>query len=93
MEEITIGTAPGIDEHPGLALVGSAGILPGFKERDELATPESTTSWPLSRDLVADGAELHDHCRSRLPGLAALSGRLGSLRSLRRTAGRPPRRL
>lgn len=71
MEEATLGTAPGIDEHPSLALVDSAGILPGDKQFDELATPTATTSWLLSRNLVADGAVLHDHCRNRLAELRA----------------------
>lgn len=62
-------SAPGLAEHPSLALVDSARSLPGGKAFDELATPESTTAWLMSRDLVADGARLYDHCRDRLSGL------------------------
>lgn len=69
MEEMTHDSAPGVAEHPSLALVDSAGSLPGGKTFDELATPESTTAWLLSRDLVADGAQLYDYCRDRLSGL------------------------
>src|SRR5690625_5215089 len=69
MEEMTCVSAPGVAEHPSLVLVGSAGRLPGGKGFDELATPESSTAWLLSRDLVADGARLYDHCRDRLSGL------------------------
>jgi predicted RNA-binding Zn ribbon-like protein len=63
---------PGIDEHPSLALVDSAGLLPGGKEFDELATPASTMSWLRSRDLIAGDAELYDYCRNRLAGLRSV---------------------
>ena len=66
MEEMAHGPVPGVAEHPSLALVGSAGLLPGGKGFDELATSESATAWLTSRDLVAEGAELYDHCRNRL---------------------------
>jgi predicted RNA-binding Zn ribbon-like protein len=69
MEEITIGTIPGVPEHPSLALVDSAGILPGDRTYDELATPESTGSWLRAHDLVAEDAVLYEHCRDRLTGL------------------------
>lgn len=69
MEDMTYSPAPGVAEHPSLALVDSAGALPGGKEFDELATPESMIAWLMSHDLVAEGAKLYDHCRGRLAEL------------------------
>ena len=76
MVEMTHDSAPGVAEHPSLALVDSAGALPGGKAFDELATPESTTAWLMARDLVADGTQLYDHCRDRLSGLRDAVGDL-----------------
>lgn len=69
MEEWVHDFVPGVAEHPSLALVNSARALPGGKELDKLATPDSTTAWLVTHDLVADGAQLHDRCRDRLASL------------------------
>lgn len=69
MAETIHSPAPGVDEHPSLALVDSAGKLPGGKQLDELATPESATAWVVALDLAAPEALLYEHCRGRLVGL------------------------
>ena len=61
--------APGVDDHPSLRLVDSAGELPGGKRFDELATPESATAWVIAHDLAAPQALLYEYCRGRLVGL------------------------
>ncbi|EFL41280.1 conserved hypothetical protein [Streptomyces griseoflavus Tu4000] len=69
MAETTHTPAPGVAEHPSLALVDSAGELPGGRRFDDLATPDSTTAWLVARDLVAPGVQLYEHCQGRLTGL------------------------
>lgn len=69
MVETIHSPVPGVAEHPSLALVDSSGVLPGGKRFDELATPESTTTWLVAHDLVAPQALLYEHCRGRLAGL------------------------
>lgn len=57
---------PGAAHHASLALVNSVG------ERgrgDDLATPESLRDWLLARDLIDEGAVLHEYCRGRMVGL------------------------
>lgn len=69
MTETIHSPAPGVDEHPSLALINSAGELPGGNRFDELATPESATAWVVAHDLVAPQALLYEHCRGRLAEL------------------------
>lgn len=58
--------APGVEEHPCLALVNSVSNLPRGKRRDELANPEAVRAWLLARGLIDPDAELHEYCRKRV---------------------------
>lgn len=63
--------APGAQEHPCLALINSAGLQPGGKTYDELATPEAAVAWLKAHGLIAPDAVLYEHCRGRLAALRA----------------------
>lgn len=69
MPEADLPPAPGADEHICLALVNSVRQLPGGHYADELASPEETSGWLISRRLVADGTTVNSSCRNLLISL------------------------
>lgn len=71
MSEPVLVAAPGAPEHPALALVNSAGNVPGGKDYDEMNTPQAATAWLRARDLVGQEAVLYEHCHGRLAALRA----------------------
>ncbi|WP_426997815.1 CGNR zinc finger domain-containing protein [Pseudarthrobacter sp. N5] len=72
MSDPLLAAVPGAEEHPWLALVNSAGELPGGKRYDELGSPEVAAAWLMARDLIAPESVLHEHCQGRLAGLRDL---------------------
>lgn len=68
MSETSFPPSPGTLEHVSIDLANSV-IRTGGNERDALDTPAATTSWLITRGLVADGSALQSYCQYRLVGL------------------------
>lgn len=71
MSDTLPAAVPGAAEHPCLALVNSAGELPGGRRYDELGSPAAAAAWLMYHDLIAPESVLYEHCRGRLAALRA----------------------
>lgn len=61
--------APGVSEHPCLALANSIVTLPGGQRVDELNSPENATAWLVTHDLAPVGTGLLSYCQLQLTDL------------------------
>lgn len=66
MPELVPMPAPGVAEHPSLALVDTVHGPPGGRSHDELSTPEAATAWLIDHELISPEAELKEFCQGRL---------------------------
>ncbi len=69
MVDMTHPPSPGVDKHPSLALVASAGELPGSRLFDDLGTPDATAKWLIGQGLAGADSVLYDTCQGRLASL------------------------